>query len=133
MEISNKKIVFYDGNCGFCNKTVEFLLKNDKNAQLRFAALQSDFADEILRKKFGLSIDFSTFYYLRNDQIFTKSTGFFEVLKEENNSYRWLRIFRFLPRIFTDKCYDYIAKNRNKMATAQCYVPTFEERKRFIA
>ncbi len=32
-------IVFYDGNCGFCQGWVRFLLRHEREAQLRFAPL----------------------------------------------------------------------------------------------
>ena len=33
-------VLLYDGVCGFCNKTVQMILDNDRRGTLRFAALQ---------------------------------------------------------------------------------------------
>ena len=38
-------IILYDGVCGLCNRLVQFLLKHDKHGRLRFASLQSEFAE----------------------------------------------------------------------------------------
>jgi predicted DCC family thiol-disulfide oxidoreductase YuxK len=43
-------IMLYDGVCGLCNRTVQFVLRHDRDRVFRFAALQSPFATEILRR-----------------------------------------------------------------------------------
>src|ERR687895_261942 len=43
-------IILYDGVCGLCNRLVQFLLKRDKRGRLRFASLQSDFAERVLTR-----------------------------------------------------------------------------------
>jgi predicted DCC family thiol-disulfide oxidoreductase YuxK len=128
----SQQIIFYDGECGFCNFIVGFILKNEKKPMFHFAALQSNLAHEILIDQHQLSINFDTFYYLNNDQIFTKSKGFFELAKHLKYPVRALRIFRFIPVFLTDKVYDLIAKRRKKIMTEKCYLPTAEERKRFL-
>jgi predicted DCC family thiol-disulfide oxidoreductase YuxK len=37
-------VMLYDGLCGFCNKTVQWLLKRDRYDRFRFAPQQSSFA-----------------------------------------------------------------------------------------
>ena len=41
-------VVFYDGVCGLCNRLNQFLLRRDGDARLRFAALQSPIARQLL-------------------------------------------------------------------------------------
>ena len=41
-------IVFYDGECGLCDRVVSFLTARDKKQRLRFAALQSETARALL-------------------------------------------------------------------------------------
>lgn len=38
-DLSKLKIVFYDGNCGLCQRSVEYLYVSDKKAILHFAPL----------------------------------------------------------------------------------------------
>lgn len=126
------KIVFYDGDCGFCNYIVGLILQNERNEMLYFAPLQSDFAQALLAEK-GIEINYSTFYYLQNNQVYSKSKGFFELLKELRFPYRGLRIFRFLPSFITDVIYDFIAKRRRKLKNPKCCLPTLSQRKRFLS
>lgn len=126
------KIVFYDGDCGFCNYMVGFILQNEQNETLHFAPLQSSFAQTLLAEK-GIEINYSTFYYLKNNKIYSKSKGFFELLKELRFPYRMLRFFRFLPLFVTDAAYDFIAKRRRRLQNPKCYFPTPSQRKRFLS
>lgn len=126
------KIVFYDGDCGFCNYIVGFILENEKNEMLCFAPLQSGFAQTLLAEK-EIKINYSTFYYLKDNRIYSKSKGFFELLKELRFPYRVLRIFRFLPLFLTDAVYDFVAKRRRRLQNPKCYFPTPSQRKRFLS
>lgn len=38
------KILFYDGDCVFCNASVQFALKHRKKNSIYFSALQSELA-----------------------------------------------------------------------------------------
>lgn len=42
-------IVFYDGNCGLCDRVVRFVLKEDKKHHFVFAPLQGETASRYLR------------------------------------------------------------------------------------
>jgi predicted DCC family thiol-disulfide oxidoreductase YuxK len=41
-------VVFYDGDCPLCLRSVAFLLKHDRDGRLRFAQLQGSLAERIL-------------------------------------------------------------------------------------
>lgn len=132
MQTPTDKIIFYDGECGFCNYIVAFILKNESKPTFYFTALQNDLAKQLLVHERGLQINFDTFYLLYEGKLYTKSKGFFRLAKELKYPIRLLRIFRFCPSFITDKVYDFIAKRRKKIMGEKCYFPTAEERKRFI-
>ena len=46
--VLDRPVVLYDGVCGFCNHAVQFLLRADRRGELRFAALQGDFARGVI-------------------------------------------------------------------------------------
>ncbi|WP_143525216.1 thiol-disulfide oxidoreductase DCC family protein, partial [Labilibacter marinus] len=46
-----KTILFYDGDCGLCNRAVVFVLKHEQNPEIQFASLQSTFAKSLLQAK----------------------------------------------------------------------------------
>jgi len=41
IELGDRLLVIFDGHCGFCNRSVRWLLKRDTHDRLRFAASQS--------------------------------------------------------------------------------------------
>ena len=65
MTVANP-IILYDGVCGLCNSLVQFLLKHDKQGRLRFASLQSDFAEKVLRRHGFDAKDLDTLHVVEN-------------------------------------------------------------------
>ena len=43
-------ILLYDGVCGLCNRSVQFILRHDRNAIFRLASLQSAIGRTILAR-----------------------------------------------------------------------------------
>ncbi len=65
------KIVFYDGECGVCNRFVFFLLERDHKDQLNFAPLQGPTAKLLIKAP----IDLSTMALADGETIYLRSTG----------------------------------------------------------
>ena len=126
------KIVFYDGDCGFCNRSVNFVMKHDQTKSIHFTPLQSDITKQIFSERNWPEPDLSTFYFLENGELYAKSSAAFRVMNYFPWHKRWLRIFRFLPRGFTDWVYDQVAKRRSRLSKGYCVIPDAEQRKRFI-
>ncbi len=45
------QVLLYDGLCGFCDRTVQFILARDPGGSMMFAPLQGEFAAGILRQR----------------------------------------------------------------------------------
>ena len=60
-------ILFYDGVCGLCDRLVQFVLRRDRRARFRFAALQSDVATQTLGHFGKNPDDLDTVYVLTGD------------------------------------------------------------------
>ncbi len=131
METNTTNWVLYDGECGFCNRSVAFILKHERNSDIQFAPLQSAFTQELFMKNGWDQPNLSTFYYIRGNQKFERSGAAFEVLKFLKAPYSRLRIFRFIPRKITNWCYDQVAKRRQRISNGFCVMPTPEQRSRF--
>lgn len=131
--MDEKNIVFYDGDCGFCNTIVGYILEYEKSNEIYFATLQSKLAQRELEGVLNLKIDYSTFYYLENGRIYSKSKGFFKLSRHLLPPISWLRFFSILPTFLTDFFYDLIAKQRRKIISPRCYLPTSEQRQRFLS
>lgn len=131
MEKQTNHLVLYDGDCGFCNRSVAFILKHERSHEIEFAPIQSTFTTQLFDRSNWAKPDLSTFYFIVGTEKFERSAAAFEVLKEMKNPYRLLRIFRFIPRGITNWFYDQIAKRRQRISKGFCVMPTPEQRSRF--
>ncbi len=125
-------IVFYDGDCGFCNRSVQFILKNEKNQELHFAALQSNYSQDFFKANHFPNPDLSTFYYWNGSELFSKSTAALQLLNQLKNRFQLLKIGYILPKKLRDKMYDFVAKRRHQISNGFCVIPSVENKKRFI-
>ena len=128
----NIPVVFYDGDCGFCNRSVQFILDHERDATVHFCALQSEMAQRFFREHHFPQPDLSTFYFWNGTRLFERSSGALKVTAYLKAPYSWLRIFSVVPRFMRDGVYNWIAKRRHKLASQQCALPTPEQRKRFL-
>lgn len=132
MKKTPNKIVFYDGDCGLCNRSVQFILRHEKNHDIHFSTLQSDFTRQFLKEHNLPMPDLSTFLYMEKDTLYTKSTGAFKAAKNLKFPLSALRIFSLLPEWLTDQVYNLVAKYRKRIGGNFCAVPTAGQKKRFI-
>jgi predicted DCC family thiol-disulfide oxidoreductase YuxK len=132
MLIEKRTIVFYDGECGLCNRLVGFILKHERNSDLYFTALQSRFAQNIFELHFKQQPDFDTFYLLKDGVFHERSSAAIELCSYLKKSYSWLRIMKLIPRRWRDSIYAFVAKRRKNISNKSCVVPTSEQLKRFL-
>jgi len=125
-------IVFYDGDCGFCNRSVNYVMKNDVTKSIHYASLQSEIAKKIFRENNWPEADLSTFYLMENGELFKKSKAAFKVLRSFPWYLKWLQLFRIVPLGIRDWVYDQVAKRRRKLSKGYCIMPDPEERKLFL-
>tara|TARA_B100000780_G_scaffold241533_1_gene184010 strand:- start:4052 stop:4450 length:399 start_codon:yes stop_codon:yes gene_type:complete len=126
--------IIYDGDCGFCNKTVMFLAKNDRNNNFKFVSSLSEFGAKILLKNKIKGLEKSTIILVENEnKIYTKSVAIRKVLLKIPY-YKMIGYLIFLfPKRLSDYVYDLISKNRKLIIkNSTCEIPNSEIRKKFI-
>ena len=130
-EYSKKHIVFYDGDCGFCNSTVQFILEHEKQDEILFTALQSSFTVDFLKSINFPEPDMSTLYFWTDGKLLQKSSAALEISKHLKRPFSWLNIFRIVPIFVRDLGYDFIAKRRKKLKDDACFLPSESQKERF--
>lgn len=133
MESENRTILFYDGDCGFCNRSVQFVLKHEKDHSILFSAIQSDFCKSFFMEKNLPVPDLSTFYFYNRGKLFERSNASFELLKFIKPPYNTLRFFRIVPIGIRDRIYNLIAKRRHKIMAGFCMIPSSDQKQRFLS
>ena len=106
-------VVFYDGNCGLCQRSIQFLLKADKEKRLLFAPLNGE-TYKLLNKD-GPSTLSSVIYY-QDGKSFEKSTAILKLCLALGGFYRLYSFFIIIPPFLRDFIYDQIAKRRKKFS-----------------
>ncbi len=132
--MDNQPIVLFDGVCNLCNGSVQWLIAHDPLSKLRFASLQSDFGQNILKKNNLHTVDFNSFILVEGEKIWFKSDAALRVVGHLGGAWAWLRILQIVPTFIRNFFYDIIAKNRYRWFGKQesCWLPTPELRARFL-
>ncbi|MCF2217872.1 DCC1-like thiol-disulfide oxidoreductase family protein [Chryseobacterium sp. PS-8] len=128
-----KYIVFFDGDCGVCNFWVQWILKRDKKDRFLFASLQSDFGQQFLTERKLNTEVFNTLYLWKpNHYYLEKSKAVLQIAHLLGGIYKFSAIGKIIPGFLSDQIYDAVSRNRMKLANQKCYLPTPDERKKFI-
>ena len=126
--------VLFDGVCNFCNASINFVIDRDSKGIFKFAALQSEIGQEIL-KKYGLKQnDFDSIILEKEGEIFQKSDAALEIARNLDGLWKICYIFKIIPSFLRNPIYDLIAKNRYRIfgRTDACRIPTPELKARFL-
>jgi predicted DCC family thiol-disulfide oxidoreductase YuxK len=132
--MDERPIVLFDGVCNLCNRSVQFIIKKDKKKQFRFASLQGNAGQELL-KKFKLPADnFNSFILIEGDHIYTRSTAVLQMLRKLGGSWKLFYGFIIVPKFIRNAVYNWIARNRYKWygKREKCMIPTPELKERFL-
>lgn len=127
-------ILLIDGNCLLCNGITKFVAKRDKNLIFRFASLQSQAGQALLRAGNLPTDDIDTFVMIQDGRYYTKSDAALRVLRRLDGWWRIFYIFIAVPLNWRNRFYDFIARNRFRwFGTADaCSLPTSQLINRFL-
>ena len=130
-----KIILFFDGVCNLCSGWVDFIIKFDTKNNIKFCALQSDVAKQILLKNSIDKSEMHTVILLVNDVVYTKSTAAIKLLNELGGAWKLFNVFLLIPKFIRDFFYSIIAKNRYRFfgKRTSCYMPSDKDISKFIA
>ena len=133
-------IILYDGVCGLCNRLVKFLLKHDKDGRLRFASLQSEFAEKVLSRHGFDAKDLDTVHVVENydrpgERVLQRSDAILRAGRELGGFWGTSSsIAKIVPRAIRDLVYRFVATNRYRMFGKYdtCMLPDPNQRSRFL-
>ncbi|MDN4494553.1 thiol-disulfide oxidoreductase DCC family protein [Ureibacillus aquaedulcis] len=125
-------IILFDGECHFCDASVQFIIKRDRNKYFKFASIQSDIGKKLL-KEFQVPETVDSLVFIEGKQCYVKSTAALKVARRLDGPWSLFYPFLFIPSFLRDAIYDIVAKNRYKLGKQnECKIPTKEELERFI-
>jgi predicted DCC family thiol-disulfide oxidoreductase YuxK len=140
-EQKERALILYDGVCGLCNRFVQFVLRRDCGDLFQFAALQTQFAGDLLRRHGFSAEQLDTVYLVLNpqtstEQVLARSDASAGVLQRLGGIWpAAAHLLSWFPRPLREWMYKVVASNRyNIFGRYQtCPVPTEQQRRKFIA
>ena len=129
----DRAILFYDGDCGLCNRTVQFVLRHESHAMIQFCPLGSEFQRQFFEEHGEIPADLSTVYFYTQGTFYTQSDAVLQLVRHLRWYCKPLYLGVIVPKFLRDQCYHWVAKNRKKWIKAYCVVPDSNQRKRFLS
>ena len=126
-------ILLFDGVCNFCNRMVNFAIRNDKKAKLRFVPLQSATGQQLLNK-FNVSSSADTIVLIYKGKAYTYANAAIRICKWLDWPAKALYAFIIIPSFISQPLYKWFARHRYKWfgKKEECMVPTNEVSERFL-
>lgn len=127
-------IVFFDGNCGFCNRWVSLLLKWDQSEQFIYCNLNLDaeLSKQLKIQEPLKQVD--SIVLVQEGKVFYRSDAVFKILIALGGWWSIFKIYRLIPRLLRDGLYELIAKHRYAFnaRNSSCSLADFENSHRII-
>jgi len=131
-------VLLYDGSCGLCSRTVQFILRHDKKKFLLFAALEGQFGSDFLRERPELD-DLDSMVWIETEEnrvpvrYDVRSAAALRVVRYLGGFWRLALVGWLVPRVARDWIYDRVASHRHLVPGGpDCLTPDSETRTRFI-
>lgn len=131
-----RNLVLYDGECGLCDRSVQWLLRHDARGVLSYAPLQGELARQFVDGK----SEYDTIVLVERDeagrvQLSQRSRAAFRILDKLGGGWRVVSWLRLLPAFVTDWGYRLVARNRLRWfgKVDACRIPDLAVRGRFLA
>ncbi len=125
--------VFFDGVCGLCNHSVNWLLARDPQHKLRFAPLQGTTATQ--RLDAGIRNRLDTMVFVCGGETFTRTAAVSRILMTLGGRWRMLGwLLWIVPSPIRDLGYRVVSRLRYRLfgKHESCRLPTPQERAVFL-
>lgn len=132
--IDKPAIILFDGVCNLCNNFVQLVIKHDQRGRFKFASLQSNTAQELLKSMPAAKRNLDTVVLVENGQYYQQSTAALRILRYLDGGWPLLYGLIILPPFIRDWGYALVAKNRYRWfgQRESCMLPTPELKSRFL-
>ncbi|MBT2681203.1 thiol-disulfide oxidoreductase DCC family protein [Bacillus sp. ISL-35] len=126
-------VILFDGVCNFCDASVQFILERDDKEMFRFASLQSDAGQELL-KEYTVPDDVDSMILIEDGKVYYKSAAALRISRHLKGPWKLLYGLIIVPAPLRNIVYDLIAKNRFKWFGQKdsCMLPPPNVRRRFL-
>jgi len=136
-------LIIYDGLCGFCDRSVRWVIRRDRRDRFRFAPQQSTLAGAVLARHLvdreALLADNSVYLALDYDspreRLLARSDVTVNILLRLGGGWPVAgRLLQAVPKFLRDRAYTLVARNRFRIGARYktCPLPSAAERAKFL-
>ena len=132
--MTENPIILFDGVCNFCNASVNFVLRHDRNERFKFCSIQSD-KGQALMAQYGLQDSgLSSMILLHGGRAYRKSGAALRITGMLDFPWPLLYSAIVIPATLRDQVYDFIGAHRYTWfgKSASCRVPDGAHKRRFL-
>ena len=125
--------MFYDGECGLCDRSVQALIRLDRTHRLRYATLQGETAARLFGAPEGEASGWSV-RLLEDGRLYDRSTAAIRAAMATGGVGRLFAIGLLIPRSLRDGIYRWVARHRLRWfgGAEACLLPTRSLRRRLL-
>jgi len=134
----NSPVMLFDGVCGFCSRSVQFILDHDKHGTLLFAPLQSNFGKTVIDRFPEVKNIDSVIFVERpgsgQERVYFRSAAALRIANYLGGVWKLFLIAYIIPASLRDYLYDLFARYRYRIFGKydSCMLPPKEVRERFV-
>ncbi|USP55783.1 hypothetical protein J2N67_006032 (plasmid) [Bacillus thuringiensis] len=126
-------IILFDGECNFCNQSIQFIIRRDTFGNFQYASLKGDVGRKLL-ERYNIDVNIESMVLIKNREYYIKSDAILNICKELDYPWKLAVFLLLIPKTIRNFVYDKFSKNRYKLFGKQntCQLPPPEIRKRFL-
>ncbi|MGE0592472.1 MAG: thiol-disulfide oxidoreductase DCC family protein [Vicinamibacterales bacterium] len=123
------RLLLYDGACGLCAASVQFILRHERTHDLAFAPLEGTTAGRLLADRPDLRATDSLIWVVTKPggpaEVLVRSAAVLRAATYLGGPWRLAAVARLVPRPLRDALYDLVARHRHRLtrATGLCLLP----------
>ena len=111
------ELIFYDGHCGLCHRSVQFVLRNDTSGNaFRFAPLQGDTFLRRVPISHRVGLPDTIVVLTGQGALLVRSDAFLHILRRLGGGWKFVAtLLGVIPRPLRDGAYDFVARIRYRI------------------
>ena len=120
-----RPIIVFDAECLLCSANAQFVLDHDRQGRFLLASMQGE-AGSALYRRFGIDpADPDTLIVVEGDHARRDSDAILAIWAGLGWPWRAATVFRFVPRVFRDPVYRWVARHRYRLFGRRdtCWLP----------
>ena len=127
-------IVLFDGVCGLCTRSVQFIIGRDSGQYFQFASLQSTIGRGIAARHGIDTNGLGTLILVEGEQAYNRSEAALRIARRLDYPWRLVSGLLVVPRFVRDPVYRFVARHRYQWfgRLEECWLPATEVEDRFL-